>query len=118
MSTQSDLIDYFKLNAVYDPDTNSTREVIQTSDRIQLKRQVTIKKEWRRSTKRLGRGACGDVWSEHNYEEGESRAVKEILKGTPTTPLMIDYRRELLALGRLSKVINQHEELLHRILKS
>lgn len=36
MSTQSDLIDYFKLNAVYDPDTNSTREVIQTSDRIQL----------------------------------------------------------------------------------
>lgn len=35
MSTQSELIDYFKLDAVYNPDTNSTREVTQTSDRTQ-----------------------------------------------------------------------------------
>lgn len=114
MSTQSDLIDYFKLNAVYNPDTNSTREVTQTSDRVQFKREVTIVKEWRRSTKRLAHGAYGIVWLEHNHEGGEFRAVKEIPKGTPSTPVNIDYNRELLALSRLSKVSNQHRELLHR----
>lgn len=117
MSTQSDLIDYFKLNAVYNPDTKSTREVTQTSDRTQFERQVTVVKKWRRSTKRLGCGAFGTVWLEHNHE-GESRAVKEIPKGTPTTPLSIDYRRELLALGRLSKVSSQRRELLPTIFES
>lgn len=107
MSTQSDLIDYFKLNAVYNPDTNSAREVTQTSDRIQFKRQITIVKEWRRSTKRLGLGAFGIVWLEHSHEEGEFRAVKEIPKGTLSTPLNSDCKRELLALSRLSKVSNQ-----------
>lgn len=107
MSTQSDLIDYFKLDAVYNPDTNSTREVTQTSNRTQFERQVTIVKEWRRATKRLGFGPFGIVWLEHNHEDGESRAVKEVPKGTPTTPLRLDSRRELLALGRLSKVSHQ-----------
>lgn len=46
MSTQSDLIDYFKPNAVYNPHTNLTPEVTQTSDRTQFERQVTIVKEW------------------------------------------------------------------------
>lgn len=45
-------------------------------------------------------------WLEHNHEEEESRAVKEFLKGTPTTPLKIDYRQELLSSGQLSKVSN------------
>lgn len=112
MSTQSDLIDYFELNAVYNSDTNSTREVTQTSDRGKFKRQVTIVKEWKRSTKRLGRGAYGIVWLEHNHEGEEFRAVKEIPKGTPSTPLDIDYKRELLALSRLSKVSSQHRDLL------
>lgn len=112
MSTQSDLIDYFELNAIYNPDTNSTREVTQTSDRGKFKRQVTIVKEWKRSTKRLGHGAYGIVWLEHNHEGEEFRAVKEIPKGTPSTPLDIDYKRELLALSRLSKVSSQHRDLL------
>ena len=110
MSTQSDLIDYFKLDAVYNPDTNSTREVTQTSDRAHFKRQVTIIKEWKRSTK-LGSGAYGIVWLERNHEGEEFRAVKEIPKGTPSTPLTIDYKRELLALSRLSKVSNQYREI-------
>lgn len=43
--TLSDLIEYFKLNAVYKTDTKLTREVVQTPDRTQLRRQVTIVKE-------------------------------------------------------------------------
>lgn len=112
MSTQSDLIDYFKLDAFYNPENNSTLEVTQISDRVQFKRQFTIVKEWKRSTKRLGRGAYGIVWLEHNHEGEEFRAVKEISKGTPSTPLTIDYKRELLALSQLSKVSNQYRELL------
>lgn len=111
MSSESDLIDYFKLNAVYNADTNSTREVTQTSDRTQFQRQVTVVKEWRRSTKRLGHGAFSIVWLEQNHKEGELRAVKEISKATPSNPLKIDYRRELLALGRLSKVSDEHRNV-------
>ena len=37
-----DLIDYFKLNAVYNPDTNLTRRL-----------PIAIVKEWRGSTRRL-----------------------------------------------------------------
>lgn len=58
------------------------------------------------------------MWLEHNHEEGELRAVREIPKGTPTTLLRIDYGRELLALGRLSKVSNQQRESLQRIFES
>lgn len=117
MSTQSDLIDFFKIIAVFNPETNSTREVTQISERAQFE-PLTIVKEWKRSTKRLGRGAYGIVWLEHNHEGGEVRAVKEISKGTPSTPLTIDYKRELLALSQLSKVSNQYRELLCTIIFS
>ena len=40
------------------------------------------------------------------------RAIKEIRKGTQSAPLPVDYRRELLALGRLSK----REDLFVRFL--
>lgn len=50
--TLSDLIEYFKLNAVYNTDTKSIRE--ETPDRTQFRRQDTIVKDWKRSTKRFG----------------------------------------------------------------
>ncbi len=99
MSTGSDLIDFFKLNATFDPITASTIETVQNSDRT--RREVKIVK-WKR-TKFLGRGAFGSVWLEQDHKEKNLRAVKEIAKGTTTSP-KLDYTRELLALSRLSKV--------------
>ena len=101
MST-SDLVDYFRLDASYDPLTLVTRETVRVSDRARCKRQITVVKEWKR-TKRIGRGAFGTVWLDRNRDE-ETRAVKEIAKEDSGTSLKIDYKRELLALGRLSKV--------------
>lgn len=45
MSAQSDLIDLFQLNANFNPTTRSTCEVIQNSDRAQLKRQIVTVRE-------------------------------------------------------------------------
>jgi hypothetical protein len=109
----SDLIDFFKLNATFDPVTSSTCEIIQTSDRTQRKRQITLVKNWKR-TKRLGHGAFGTVWLEREgndpeaKQRQETRAVKELAKGRSTNASRIDYTRELLALGRLSKVSIQY----------
>ncbi len=100
MSAGSDLIDFFKLNATFDPLTASTSETVQNSDRT--RREITIVK-WKR-TKLLGRGGSGNVWLEHDHEEKKLRAVKEIPKGTTTTPSKMDYTRELLALSQMSKV--------------
>lgn len=94
----SDLIDFFQLEATFNSSTRSTHEIVQTSDRAQLK------KEWKREADPIGHGGSGIVWLEHDSEGKQSRVVKQILKGTPTTPLPTDYKRELLALGRLSKV--------------
>ena len=104
MSAQSDLIDFFQLNATYDPTTRSTREVIQSSDRSQLKRQIVTVKEWKRQAEPIGQGGSGIIWLEHDEDGKESRVVKQLRKNTPTTPLETDYKRELQALGRLSKV--------------
>lgn len=104
MSAQSDLIDFFHLDATFDPTTRSTREVIQTSDRAQLKRQIVTVKEWKREAEPIGHGGSGIIWLEHDEDGSESRAVKQITKATPTRPFQTDYKRELQALGRLSKV--------------
>ncbi len=103
MSAQSDLIDFFQLNATFDPTTRSTREVIRSSDRAQLKRQIVTVKEWKRQVEPIGNGGSGIVWLEHD-KDGKERVIKQIFKATTTTPLQTDYKRELQALGRLSKV--------------
>ena len=108
MSAQSDLIDFFQLNATFNPTTRCTREVIQGSDRAQLKRQVVIVREWKRKAEPIGNGGSGIIWLEHDEDGKESRVVKQILKATPTTPLETDYKRELQALGRLSKVSSKN----------
>ena len=107
MSAQSDLINFFQLNATFDPITRSTREVVRSSDRAQLRRQIVTVKEWKRQVEPIGHGGTGIVWLEHD-EDGKERAVKQIFKATTTTPLQTDYKRELQALGRLSKVSSKN----------
>ena len=102
MSAQSDLI--FQLDATFDPITRSTREVIQSSDRAQLKRQVVTVKKGKREAEPIGHGGSGIIWLEHDEDGSESRAVKQVTKATSTKPLQTAYRREMQALGRLSKV--------------
>ena len=103
MSSRSDLIDFFQLDATFDPTTRCTREVIRNSDRAQLRRQIVTAKEWKRQVEPIGSGGSGIVWLEQD-EDGKERVVKQIFKATTTTPLPTDYKRELQALGRLSKV--------------
>lgn len=87
MSAQSDLIDFFQLNATFDP---TTREVIQSSDRAQLKRQIVIVKEWKRKAEPIGHGGSGILWLEHDEDGKESRVIEQIIKATPTIPLESD----------------------------
>lgn len=107
MSAHSDLIDFFHLNATFDPNTCSTRKIIRSSDRAHLKRNIITVKEWKRQLEPIGIGGSGIVWLEHD-EDGKERVVKQILKATTTTPLQTDYKRELQALGRLSKVSSKN----------
>lgn len=109
MSSRSDLVDFFQLDATFDPTTRSTCEVIRTSDRAQLKRQIVTVKKWKRQVEPIGSGASGIVWLEQD-EDGKERVVKQIFKATATTPLETDYKRELQALGRLSKVSSENSD--------
>ena len=102
MSAPSDLIEFFKLNAIFDPIAALTREKVRISDRTHRKRQIVAVKEWKRA-KRIGRGAYGTVWVERD-EEGNMRVVKEIVKENSGMSVKVDHQRELLALGQLSKV--------------
>lgn len=88
------MIDFFQLNATFDPST-------QSSDRALLKRQIDTVKEWKRQAEPIGHGGTGIVCLEHEEDGKESRVIEQILKTTPTTPLQTNYKQ---ALGRLSKV--------------
>lgn len=44
------------------------------------------------------------MWLEHDSEGKQSGVVKQILKRRPTTSFLVDYKQELLAMSRLSKV--------------
>lgn len=99
----SELIDFFELDAAFDPATSSTREVVQASDPAQSRRLFTIVKKWTRLAE-LGRGSFGTVWLEYDEESKESRAVKQISKSTPSNPFLGTPKRELLALSKHSKV--------------
>jgi hypothetical protein len=98
MAGNSDLADFFRLEATFDPISAVTREKV----RAAYGTRQTVVEEWKRK-KRLGQGAFGTVWLEEEAENGHLRAVKEVLKNGSTTA-RIDYTRELEALGRLSKV--------------
>jgi hypothetical protein len=98
MAGNSDLVDFFRLDAKFDPIFAVTRENVRAAHGTRR----TVVKEWRR-TKRLGSGTFGTVWLEKETEKGELRAVKEVAKNGLTTA-KTDYTRELEALGHLSKV--------------
>lgn len=102
MTPASDLIDHFKLDAKIYPDR--THHISYTSDHARGLRKVKVEKIWRRN-KKLGQGGFGAVWLEVE-QEGETRAtraVKEVSKNNGL-PHQIDYKKELLAMAKLSKV--------------
>ena len=109
MSDSSDLIDFFKLNVRFDAtDSRTTIEIIEKSDRAKGLRQVREEKTWKQ-IKPIGKGSFGSVWLEkYQGHPTQLRAVKEISKdgGTNASVLRVDYTRELVALGRLSKVFS------------
>ena len=103
VEASSDLEELFRLNITFDIPKGLTIETRNTSDRARRVRQATTVTKWRNTTC-LGQGASGVVWLQQEDEVPETcRAIKQIPKGTRSAPLPVDYRRELLALGRLSK---------------
>ncbi|KAL8785895.1 MAG: hypothetical protein Q9195_008440 [Heterodermia aff. obscurata] len=112
IEASSDLEELFRLNITFDASKELTIETRNISDRARRVRQATTVTKWRNTTC-LGQGASGVVWLQQEDGAPEScRAVKEIPRGTRSAPLPVDYRRELLALGRLSK----REDLFVRFL--
>jgi hypothetical protein len=75
-----------------------TRQVSHISDQARGVRRQKIVEEWVRQ-KRLGAGANGEVFLERS-NSGKVRAIKEVRKSGDLS----DYLKELLAMGRLSKV--------------
>ena len=110
MSSPSDLIDHFKLNV--DFCNGYVSQMSYMSDHARgLRRKVVEKKWYRRRV--IGEGACGTVWLEVDREGkdvGAERAVKEI-RESRMRMFQIDFKRELLAMAKLSKVCYSDEIL-------
>jgi hypothetical protein len=105
MSSPSDLIDHFKLDV--DFCNGYVSHTSYTSDHTRGVRKKKVENKWHR-LRIIGEGACGTVWLEVNREgEGKDvaaeRAVKEIRKSRMHM-YKIDFKRELLAMAKLSKV--------------
>ena len=112
VEASSDLEELFRLNVTFDIPKGLFIETRNISDRARRVRQAIAVTRWRNTTC-LGQGASGVVWLQQEDEAPEKcRAIKQIPKGTRSAPLAVDYRRELLALGRLSK----REDLFVRFL--
>src|ERR1700743_3172921 len=98
-----DLIEHFKLDAQICGDHTLHTEYV--SDPARGARKVKVEKRWYKE-RHLGDGAFGDVWLEAQKESDRvtaERAVK-ILQKRRMESLKIDYKRELLALAKLSRV--------------
>jgi hypothetical protein len=98
-----DLIEHFKLDAqIYGDHTLHTEYV---SDPTRGMRKARVEKRWYKE-RHIGRGGFGDVWLEVQKEGDQAtaeRAVKRIQKRRMEA-MEIDYKRELLALAKLSRV--------------
>lgn len=101
MDPSLDLVDFFRLEADFLP--GSTRHTTFKSDRAHGKRKVKVVTIWSRN-RDLGHGSYGKVWLE-TAEDGCERAVKGIAKEMCARE-QIDYRRELAAMAKLSRVSN------------
>ena len=99
MDPSLDLVDFFRLEADFRP--GSTRHTTFKSDRAHGKRKVKVVTIWSRK-QHLGHGSYGRVWLE-TAEDGSERAVKEIAKEMCLRE-QIDYKRELAAMAKLSRV--------------
>lgn len=98
-----DLIEHFKLDAQLEADHTLHTEYV--SDPKRGMRKVRVEKKWFKQ-RHIGQGAFGDVWLEVCKESEEvvaERAVKSIQKRR-MEGVNIDYKRELLALAKLSRV--------------
>lgn len=103
IDASSDLEELFRLDITFDTTNGVIIETRNFSDRALRVRQGKSVTRWKNGTC-LGHGASGIVWMQREEQAPEKcRAVKQIPKGTRSAPLPVDYRRELLALGRLSK---------------
>ena len=103
-AASSDLEETFRLNISFDRTEGLTIETKTYSDRACKACNATKPTKWR-NTKRIGQGASSTIWLQHKDDMPlNCGAVKEIIKKTRPGSLVIDYSRELVALGRLSKV--------------
>lgn len=101
-----DLLSRFKLDARYTAEYTSDYG-LQISPATSIRQDVVRVSEtrWFRD-KEIGCGSFGTVWLEVDQKEGgaaSTRAVKELRKSL-MQKCGIDYRRELLALAKLSEV--------------
>ncbi|KAH8702036.1 kinase-like domain-containing protein, partial [Talaromyces proteolyticus] len=100
-SQHDDLFDLFKLDAVVTD--NYTTHVEYRNDRVRGIRKEKIENRWYRE-RDIGEGAFGKVWLEVRRDTNDKRAVKRVSK-----LLMLDYKKELLALAKFSKDKYQQE---------
>ena len=99
MDASLDMVDHFRCEAVFD--RGITRHTWHTSDPKRKIRRVKVVREWT-TTQELGAGGFGTVWLQMEAG-GDERAVKSISKSSCQWN-GIDYRRELLAMSKLSRV--------------
>ncbi|KAF7505532.1 hypothetical protein GJ744_000694 [Endocarpon pusillum] len=106
-SQSLDLLEHFRLGAVVKAEC--TTHIEYKTDRVRGVRKEKVEKRWYREQK-LGRGTFGEVWLEVRREDDdvERRAVKIIDK---SWSLQVDYKKELLALAKFSKLQYQEEEV-------
>jgi serine/threonine protein kinase len=110
-SSQSlDLLEHFRQDAVVTAEC--TTHVEYKADRIRGIRREKVEKRWYRQ-RAIGHGSFGDVWLEVRQEDNddEKRAVKIMNKGQ-MLGLGVDYKKELLALAKFSKLQYQQEQVL------
>ena len=99
MTSISDLIDHFRLDAEYHDDFTLIFSPV--PGRRNMKRED----KWFKK-KALGQGSLGIVWLEESFCEGTRnlRAVKEVRKGFGHgAGFKTDYARELYAMAKLTK---------------
>ncbi|KAI9858585.1 MAG: hypothetical protein M1813_007390 [Trichoglossum hirsutum] len=104
----SDLVEHFRLDTIVTAEC--TTHIEYKTDRARGIRKEKVERRWHRA-QCIGRGTFGVVWLEVREENDgvEKRAVKVIDKGG-MQHLRVDYRKELLALSKFSKL--QYEEVL------
>ncbi|KIX07874.1 uncharacterized protein Z518_02528 [Rhinocladiella mackenziei CBS 650.93] len=97
-----DLIEHFKLDAQIYGD--HTLHIEHVSDPARGLRKARVERKWYKE-RNIGHGAFGEVWLEVQKKRGQvtaERAVKRIQKCRMES-VKIDYKRELLALAKLSR---------------